>query len=326
MPRPTISIAADALIVAMLGAPLVVGFAALSGIGHRWVDILAQFTAPAMAATVVILVLSLATLAVPALRLKMAAGASVVVALVLLIAGWPQWFPPKGVVEPGAPGFTLYSANVWALNTNIEAMARSVEASDADVVMLVEAGDRAAERLDRIVGGYPYRWVGMRHEGPKGASRYVFASRWPIEKVYVPAEQLDAEGVRAQTPLGPVTILAVHLTRPWPYQFQWGQIIQARGIATWRKATPGPMVVAGDFNSVSSARIGRQIQAETGMIPAPGWPGTWHSALPSAGAITIDQVYRSPDLALTERRLGLRNGSDHRPVITGFKRAAPRAE
>ncbi|MNE27421.1 hypothetical protein D3C80_1208320 [compost metagenome] len=84
----------------------------------------------------------------------------------------------------------------------------------------------------------------------------------------------------------------------------------------------GPVIAAGDFNSVSSARIGRQIQTETGLIPAPSWPGTWPSALPPAFAMTIDQVWRSPDLALLERKLGRKNGSDHRPVITRFTLAA----
>ena len=40
------------------------------------------------------------------------------------------------------------------------------------------------------------------------------------------------------------------------------------------------------------------------------------------GGITIDQVWRSPDLALLSRRLGEPTGSDHRPVITEFTRAA----
>ena len=39
--------------------------------------------------------------------------------------------------------------------------------------------------------------------------------------------------------------------------------------------------------------------------------------------ITIDQIYRSPDLALITRRLGEPTGSDHRPVITEFTRAQP---
>jgi endonuclease/exonuclease/phosphatase (EEP) superfamily protein YafD len=89
-----------------------------------------------------------------------------------------------------------------------------------------------------------------------------------------------------------------------------------------RKAAPDhPVIAAGDFNSVSTARIGRQIQADMGLIPAPGWPATWPSQAPAFAGITIDQVYRSPDLALITRHLGQPTGSDHRPVVTEFTRA-----
>ena len=59
-------------------------------------------------------------------------------------------------------------------------------------------------------------------------------------------------------------------------------------------------------------------------IPAPGWPGTWPEALPSPLGITIDQVYRSPDLALVGRELGPPTGSDHRPVVTLLTRSERR--
>lgn len=301
----------------LLAPSMVIGVAAMSGIGHRWVDILAQFVGPAAFACALVALVALA------LRLRVTLGAGALTGLVLLAAGWPQWFAPTGSAEDGAPVFTLYSANVWVRNGDVDAVARSVKASNADIVVLVEVGRPLMAGMGRVVGDYPFQIIGPAHDGSRGPSRYVFASRFPIRSVDVFAEQLDAAGTVVDTPLGPVTIVGVHLTRPWPYQFQWGQIIQARGLSNWRAAHPGPMIVAGDFNSVSSARIGRQIQSDTGLIPAPGWPGTWHSALPSAAAMTIDQVYRTPDLALLDRRLGRRNGSDHRPVVTRFTRAVP---
>jgi endonuclease/exonuclease/phosphatase (EEP) superfamily protein YafD len=301
----------------LLGAPAAIAAAALSGIGHRWVDILAQFVAPAMVGTLLVGAVALA------LRSWPTVAASLAIAGLLLVAGAPQWFPPKGTAAADATGFSLYAANVWVENRDVGALARSVAEADADVVVLIELGQPMVAGLDRILGAYPHRWVGPATPGSRGVSRYVFASRYALRPVEVAAGPLDARGLVVGTPAGPVTVVGVHLTRPWPYQFQWGQILQAQGLSDWRAAAPGPLIVAGDFNSVSSARIGRQVQAETGLIPAPGWPGTWHSALPSAAALTIDQVYRSADLALLERRLGRRNGSDHRPVITRFARAAP---
>jgi endonuclease/exonuclease/phosphatase (EEP) superfamily protein YafD len=78
------------------------------------------------------------------------------------------------------------------------------------------------------------------------------------------------------------------------------------------------VIVAGDFNSVSSARIGRQIRDDIGLKPNPGWPGSWPSKAPAPFGFTIDQVYRTPDLAVVSRSIGKRTGSDHRPVVTRF--------
>ena len=294
------------------------GVAGLSGIGHRWIDILAQFTAPVLVAAV------LTTLACLLLRLWPAAVVGGLSCLVLLVAVWPQWFPPVGQPLPGQPSIRVYSANLWARNTDVEAIRRSVAAADADIVVLVEFGDAPAARIDDVLAGYPHRAVLGRVDRPSGAARSVIASRHPISRILpTPADRLSALGAIVQTPLGPVNVFGVHLTRPWPYQYQWGQISQVMALTARRAAAPdNPVIAAGDFNSVSSARIGKQIRSDMGLAPAPGWPGTWPSQAPALVGITIDQVYRSPDLALLSRRLGLPTGSDHRPVITEFTLAA----
>lgn len=308
-PRPRLLLTVALALLAV--GPLAIALAGLSGIGHRWIDILAQFVGPALVAATGLLVVS------ATLRLWPAAIVSLIVGALVVLAGWPQWVPPKG--RPTSEvGFTLYSANVYAWNTDHQAIARSVQAADADIVILIELGDTAAGHMEEILSGHPHRLVSLRSEQASGPSVTVIASRRPltIRSLHLPS--LHALIGEAETPLGPVTLAAVHLTRPWPYQYQWAQIIQTRSLIEWRRSVAGPVVVAGDFNSVSSARIGRMIRREAGLIAAPGWPGTWHSALPAWASITIDQVYRSPDLALVDRRLGRPNGSDHRPVITRF--------
>ena len=49
---PLFKLTANALAGVALAGLAVTGIAALSGVGHRWVDILAQFTAPALLAAV----------------------------------------------------------------------------------------------------------------------------------------------------------------------------------------------------------------------------------------------------------------------------------
>lgn len=301
-------------------APLGIALAGLSGIGHRWVDILAQFTGPALVAAAAGLV------AAAHLRWRTLVAAAVIVCAFVLAAGSSQWAPPRGDPEEGSPNFTLYSANLQARNTDVDAMATSIAAADADVVVLVEFGDAPAAEIDRVLAGYPYRAVNGRIDRPSGAARSVIASRRPLRDIRLRIPTLFVVGARVETDIGPVTIAGVHMTRPWPYQIQWEQIRQAEGLSVWARSVDGPVIAAGDFNSVSSARIGRIIKGDGALIPAPGWPGTWPAKLPAAAGMTIDQVYRSPDLALEERRLGLPTGSDHRPVITRFARAAARGE
>lgn len=296
---------------------LTIAVAALSGVGHRWVDILAQFTAPALAAAVVGLAICLLLRLWPA---SIVGGAAI---LMLLVAAWPQWFIPQGRPQTDAPIVRVYSANLWARNTDVDAIRRSIVEADADILVLIELGAAPNARLEDVLNGYPHRQVTRMVDRPSGAARSVIASRYPITGQIGGQPGLHSVGAVIDSPLGPLSVVGVHLTRPWPFQYQWGQITQAMAIAEIRRGLKGPVIVAGDFNSVSSARIGRQIQAETGLVPAPGLPGTWPSALPAVAGMTIDQVYRSPDLALVQRRIGRRNGSDHRPVITEFTRAAP---
>jgi endonuclease/exonuclease/phosphatase (EEP) superfamily protein YafD len=305
----------EALLRLALTAPLLLGLLALSRVGHRWVDILFQFTAPLLIVTAAI------TAIVSVARMRAAAWHGLAATLVLALAVAPQWVPHSPPPRPGAPIVRLYSANLWALNADVEAITASVAAADADVVVLVELGDAPAARLDRVLAGYPHRILSPRIDRSSGAARSVVASRWPLTAIRDRPDGLHAVGATVRTPLGPLNVLGVHLTRPWPFQEQWGQISQTMALEAVVSDLSGPVVVTGDFNSVSSARIGRQIR-DIGLSPAPGFPGTWPAAVPSVFGVTIDQVYRSPDLAFVSRRLGRPTGSDHRPVVTEVTLAA----
>ncbi|KAK0341093.1 hypothetical protein LTR94_027833 [Friedmanniomyces endolithicus] len=110
-----------------------------------------------------------------------------------------------------------------------------------------------------------------RLEEPSTRSLSVIASRYPIvEKLPYFPDGLSAVGAVVDTPIGPINVFGVHLTRPWPYQYQWGQITQVMALTERRlKAPPNPVLAAGDFNSVSSARIGRQIKADMNLMASP---------------------------------------------------------
>lgn len=305
----------DAVVRLLFAGPLGLALIALSGIGHRGFDILAQFTAPALIVTAVLTAMTALT------RLKAAALHGVFACVALMIAVAPQWFPGGPRPEPGAPALRLYSANLYYLNDDVAAMRRSIAEADADIVVLIELGRDAAVQADALLEGYPYRVASMRLDQTRGPSRSVIGSRYPLSALPDPPDGLHSVAAVARTPLGRLNVVGVHLTRPWPFQEQWGQISQTMALQAIVGGLTGPVIVAGDFNSISSARIGNQVRRDLGLHPAPGFPGTWPTDVPAPLTLTIDQVYASPDLAFTGRRLGRPNGSDHRPVVTRITRA-----
>jgi endonuclease/exonuclease/phosphatase (EEP) superfamily protein YafD len=302
----------------LLGLTPVLGVAALvlAGVDNRVVDLLAQFTAPALIATVLL------TCGLALLRMKAPAVLALLTGLLFVLAVWPQWFPKASKPEPDAAIVRIYSANLFYLNNDTARIRQSIEAADADIVVLIELASDPVQQIDQLLAGYPHRVASLRLDQTRGPSRSLIASRWPLTARADPPDGLHAVSATVRTPLGPVNVVGVHLTRPWPVQHSWGQISQTLALDAVVESLDGPVVVAGDFNSVSSARIGKQVQRDIGLRPAPGFPGTWPGDLPSALGITIDQVYASPDLTFVSRRLGRPNGSDHRPVVTEITRAA----
>lgn len=302
----------------LLGVTPVMGIAllVLGGVDNRAVDLLAQFTAPVLIATLLL------TIGLGLLRIKAPAGLGAFTSLLLALTVWPQWFPEASAPDPDAAIVRVYSANLFYRNNDTARIVRSIEAADADIVVLIELASDPALKINQLLAGYPYRAASMRLDQTRGPSRSVIASRWPLTARADPPDGLHAVAATVRTPLGPINVVGVHLTRPWPFQHSWGQISQTMALRAVVEPLDGPVVVAGDFNSVSSARIGKQVRRDIGLRPAPGFPGTWPGGLPSALGITIDQVYASPDLAFVSRRLGRPTGSDHRPVVTEITRAA----
>lgn len=300
---------ADAGLALLLAGPSAIGLAALSGVGHRWVDLLAQFPAPA-------LIPALAGLALAALFRLSLSGLSAGLATALLAAAlWGQVAPVRPASAADGERLTVYVANLHYENTDLARVAASIAAADPDIVVLVEVGPAMGGALDTLVPEHPHR-----APSPLNGRDNLVASRRPLQALPDGGDGLSARGARVETALGPVTVFATHLTRPWPFEYQWGQITQVMALEARMAAAPGPVIVAGDFNSVTTARIGRQIR-ELGLTPAPAWPGTWPAAAPPPARIAIDHLWASPELTVVSRRLGRPTGSDHSPVIVELAQA-----
>ncbi len=292
-----------------------VGVISLSGLPYAKLDIWAQFTAPAL---VYSLCLGLVLLL---FRRRRPAALAFLVSLVLLFAVMPQWSPRGPRPQKDAPVVRLYSANVHVDNRDVTAMRASIEAARPDIIVLVELGILTPEAREHLLRDYPHRSSSDPAGHGDTVAQAVIASRWPLSPVRSLSNWNQTVVGRVETPVGPVNVVATHFTRPWPYVPSIAQLRQAETLTETLHQLDSPVIVAGDFNSTSAARIGRGLRAANDLHPAPAYPGTWPTFLPSVFGITIDQVYASEDLAFVSRRIGVPMGSDHRPVVTEITRA-----
>lgn len=292
------------------------GLIDLLGRTNRVMDLMAVLSGPVLTVTAGALVLA----AVLRLRNACIVGALALVALTLAV--WPQWNPGGPKPAEGAPVMRVYSANLYFRNADAQAIRASIADARADTVVLVEVSAAVAAQADAVLAGYPHRAASVPLDQVTGEmSANVIASRWPLTPIETPPDGLNAYAAVAQTPLGAMTVVATHLTRPWPFQDSYGQISQVEALTARMKTAPRPIVAAGDFNTVSSARIGRQLRRDIGLHPAPAGLGTWPTDLPAPLSVTIDHVWASEGLAFRSRRLGKPVGSDHRPVVVEITRA-----
>ncbi|HEY0051914.1 MAG TPA: endonuclease/exonuclease/phosphatase family protein, partial [Caulobacteraceae bacterium] len=170
---------------------------------------------------------------------------------------------------------TVYSANLWWENENVDATAASIAAANADVVVLIELGDAQSEALDRLLAGYPNRVTTPRVGWRRGASRNVIASRLPLEKIEDTGDGLAVVSARLRLPDGTnLRVLGAHLTRPWPLRAHYAQPWQAVRLAERVGASAEPTLLVGDFNAAPHGRAVTRVEARTPLRAAAGEGGT----------------------------------------------------
>lgn len=222
-------------------------------------------------------------------------------------------------VPPGAPTFTLLSANALGSNRQATDLAATVAAIEADVVLVVEASDAVLDALDAAEVEH--------HHGPgviERRPRYSGCGLWSRHRT----ERIEGGdaghayvAVRVHLPSGPVDVVAVHTWAP----------VKPKSGRRWRESfdrlaelverLDGPVVAAGDYNATLGHAPLRRFLARTGLRDAHtaagrgrarSWPVMrW---LPPLGL--IDRVAVPDELAvasITEVRLP---GSDHLAVLT----------
>ena len=274
---------------------------------HWSFDLLAQLLLPG--AALALLIVPAAALA----RWPAIAGGAAVVALMALALALPSTTPP-GPVEANAPRFSVLLFNMWFGNKRVGDVARLIQQENADLVVVLETSLKARNALTGVAHSYPYRFdctasgcdVIMFSRGrlmPQTIARTSDSNRSPYVTVTT-----ELAGCR-------MTLLATHMTRPFPHRPYDSQREQAREIGGVVGGIAGARLVLGDFNAAPWAYVVRTIEGRGGVRAATGSGGTWPSVLPQQIRIPIDHIMTSPGLDFVSRRVLDGTGSDHAPVL-----------
>ena len=228
---------------------------------------------------------------------------------------WPHGAPPQ---EPGpSPSgdghrLRLVSSNALKKNRRRRAWATAVLALEPDVLCVAELTPRLEAALVEVGDGLPEHRCADTKAEPAGTGLW---SRWPIDDGRI--LRAGHSMIVAPIPAIGATVAAIHTVAPSSRKKtpRWHGSFDA--ITTMANETPGPLVVAGDWNATMAHTPLRRLLADTRLRDAHVDAGrasarTWHSWLPVA---LLDRVLVSPDVAvrsITEHRLP---GTDHRAVV-----------
>ncbi len=262
--------------------------------------------------------------------LALATGAwptAAVLAVVALVHGFAiraLWLGVPPAVADGMP-LRILTINVLADNRTPEAVFQFVRASDADLVVLVDAKRWRWRQVVADLGRpYPYQ---VPRSWPEAPPVFLF-SRFPI----VTEDVMREDGVR---PRGRQPYLAVELAVGGQTLVLAGvhSSMAASGAPGYRRRrelvriaeivtrTDRPVIVAGDFNTTPWSPHLRDLVRTAGLRNAAdgqGYVASWPRWLRPA-RIPIDHVLLKGPWVVTSLRRGPALGSDHYPIIADLR-------
>ncbi|MBY4587774.1 endonuclease/exonuclease/phosphatase family protein [Rhizobium redzepovicii] len=212
--------------------------------------------------------------------------------------------------------FKLMSFNIENDNfANGADIADMAIASGADVVSILEAEPLLPE-LPRLLKTYPY-YIGCG-VGMQECDTLVLSKRPLIEprirnlgllwRNRLTISTIDFDGQK-------VNFLAAHLTKPYYDEFHG---LEIEDLAEIIPSLPGPLVLAGDFNTSILAPDVQYLMRSQGLGTVSLEPATWPIAARAFG-IPIDHVFsRAPLRLKSVRRIENSFGSNHFGLMAEF--------
>lgn len=271
------------------------------------------------------ILIAVAIMLAVALVIQRQAVSLVLLVISLALAGHTILIKRAHAISPTAqeaqarPALRVMSFNMLSENLkNSARIARMISQSGVDIAIIPE-GSPLIFHLPEIEKTYPYRF-GCGAVTPT-CDLLVF-SRLPLKNVAagnlselrrdrMMQAVVDVEGV-------PVRVVAVHVSKPYFDDYHRNELYALKAILG---NDPGPMIIAGDFNSGSIAPDMQRLLTQMNLRTAPGGePGTWPVQIAPYGlGIAIDHIYSRPPLVPQRvERLPEDYGSNHYGLIADF--------
>ncbi len=198
--------------------------------------------------------------------------------------------------------------NVHSSGSDVDAVIKSIQSMDPDVMTLVEFDQRSAKVLDALKTQWPYQATCWQENGCDMA----ILSKFPLSDVVGSDNWEGPPYILAKLPheLGDITVVGVHTTR-FPHLMH--QYSQTKALVALLEVQPGKILLMGDFNATPFSRITGLLSQSLDLqllTSLPTWPATY--GLPQ---LSIDHIFvRGGMRPLTRETIGEPGGSDHYPI------------
>ena len=241
----------------------------------------------------------------------------------LTTASMAQYFAASKQAETTLTAqFRLMTFNAWFRNEDWAAVARYLENSDADAIVLQEVSELQAQELAANMPSYPHRTVAA-----DPMHSVVVFSRMPL--LEVTAEGLAGGLTRAsRVSLAwqgqRITILGTHLHWPLGSSNAAARNAELQHLSELARHEAGPLLLAGDFNLTSWSRYFATFVSASGLNECAlgqGLLATWPAQLRPA-RIRIDHCFASAHWRVRRVSIGPSVGSDHLPLIADLELAS----
>ncbi|OLP53821.1 hypothetical protein BJF92_04320 [Rhizobium rhizosphaerae] len=271
------------------------------------------------------ILIAVAIMLVVALLIRRQTASVFLLVISLTMAGHTILVKQAHAIRPTAqeaqapPALRVMSFNMLAENFgNSERIAQMIIRSGVDIAIVPE-GSPLIFHLPALQKTYPYRFG--CGEGTPTCDLLVF-SRLPLKNMTTGSlsdlrrdrlmvATVDVQGVA-------VRVVAVHLSKPYFDDYHRNELYMLKAVLG---NDPGPMFVAGDFNSGSIPPDMQRFLTQMNLRTAPdGEPGTWPVQLAPYGlGIAIDHIYSRPPLVPQRvQRLPEDFGSNHYGLTADF--------